>query len=158
MSSILVLRERLKQIYASYSIYIQKAAQFLLGLFVFWQINSNVGFMKNAASIFCTLGLAVVCTFFPCDYYGTCGYGIDPGTFLYIVIADCNRISRYFPSDVYFLFQIYTGKSVADPGECIGMCVEDSIYHTGSVWTSWNSGVGCTCILWSDILLYASFC
>ena len=65
MSSILVLRERLKQIYASYSIYIQKAAQFLLGLFVFWQINSNVGFMKNAASIFCTLGLAVVCTFFP---------------------------------------------------------------------------------------------
>ena len=57
-----------------------------------------------------------------------------------------------------FLFQIYTGKSVADPGECIGMCVEDSIYHTGSVWTSWNSGVGCTCILWSDILLYASFC
>ena len=65
MSSILVLRERLKQIYASYSIYIQKAAQFLLGLFVFWQINSNVGFMKNAASIFCTLGLAVICTFFP---------------------------------------------------------------------------------------------
>ena len=153
MSSILVLRERLKQIYASYSIYIQKAAQFLLGLFVFWQINSNVGFMKNAASIFCTLGLAVVCTFFPVIIMV-----LAAGTFLYIVIADCNRISRYFPSDVYFLFQIYTGKSVADPGECIGMCVEDSIYHTGSVWTSWNSGVGCTCILWSDILLYASFC
>ncbi len=53
MSSILVLKkERLKQIYASYSIYIQKAAQFLLGLFVFNLINSNVGFMKNAASIF----------------------------------------------------------------------------------------------------------
>ena len=63
MSSILVLRERLKQIYASYSIYIQKAAQFLLGLFVFWQINSNVGFMKNAASIFCTLGLQLSALF-----------------------------------------------------------------------------------------------
>ena len=156
MSSILVLRERLKQIYASYSIYIQKAAQFLLGLFVFWQINSNVGFMKNAASIFCTLGLAVVCTFFPVIIMVLAATALI--LVLYIVIADCNRISRYFPSDVYFLFQIYTGKSVADPGECIGMCVEDSIYHTGSVWTSWNSGVGCTCILWSDILLYASFC
>ena len=158
MSSILVLRERLKQIYASYSIYIQKAAQFLLGLFVFWQINSNVGFMKNAASIFCTLGLAVVCTFFPVIIMVLAATALILVHFYTLSLPIAIVSAVIFLLMYIFLFQIYTGKSVADPGECIGMCVEDSIYHTGSVWTSWNSGVGCTCILWSDILLYASFC
>ncbi len=111
MSSILVLRERLKQIYASYSIYIQKAAQFLLGLFVFWQINSNVGFMKNAASIFCTLGLAVICTFFPVIIMVLAATALILVHFLYIVIADCNRISRYFPSDVSFYFRFTPEKA-----------------------------------------------
>lgn len=65
MSNLLVLRERLKKLYAAYSIYFLKVLQFLLGLILFGAINSNVGFMKLASSLFCTVGLAVICTFLP---------------------------------------------------------------------------------------------
>lgn len=65
MSTLLVWRERLQNIYAEYSTYIQKALQFLAGLIVFGLINANIGFMEKASSVFCTAGLAVICTFFP---------------------------------------------------------------------------------------------
>ncbi|HJA65295.1 hypothetical protein B5F07_00605 [Lachnoclostridium sp. An169] len=65
MSTLLVWRERLQKVYAAYSIYILKGLQFILGLLVFGLINANVGYMEMASSVFCTLGLAVFCTFFP---------------------------------------------------------------------------------------------
>lgn len=65
MSTLLVWREKLQKIYASYSVYILKGLQFLMGLLVFGLINSNIGFMETASSVFCTGGLAVICTFFP---------------------------------------------------------------------------------------------
>lgn len=65
MSTLLVWKEQLQKIYARYSTYIVKALQFILGLCVFGFINSNVGFMKAASSIVCTLGLSVVCAFLP---------------------------------------------------------------------------------------------
>ena len=65
MSTLLVLREQMQQIYAKYSMYIIKALQFLFGILLFGAINANIGFMKSASSILCTLGLAVVCAFLP---------------------------------------------------------------------------------------------
>ncbi len=65
MSTLLVWREKLQRAYAAYSIYILKGLQFVLGLILFGLINSNIGFMKTASSIYCTAGLAVVCTFLP---------------------------------------------------------------------------------------------
>ena len=55
MNSLFVLRERIKQVYASYSSYIIKFAEFIMGLLVFGMINSNVGFMKSASSLVCTV-------------------------------------------------------------------------------------------------------
>lgn len=65
MSTLLVWRERLQKIYAAYSIYILKGMQFVMSLILFGLINSNIGFMEMASSIFCTVGLAVICTFLP---------------------------------------------------------------------------------------------
>ena len=65
MSTLLVWREKLQEIYAKYSTYILKALQLILGLVLFGLINANIGFMKMASSVFCTVGLAVICTFFP---------------------------------------------------------------------------------------------
>ena len=65
MSTLLVWREKLQEIYAKYSTYILKVLQFILGLILFGLINANVGFMEMASSVFCTAGLAVICTFFP---------------------------------------------------------------------------------------------
>lgn len=65
MSSLLVWREKFQKFYAGYSVYILKVLQFLMGLLLFGMINSNVGFMKTASSVFCTIGLSVICTFLP---------------------------------------------------------------------------------------------
>lgn len=65
MSTLLVWREKLQKIYASYSLYIAKFLQLIMGLILFALINGNIGYMEVAASVFCTLGLAVICTFFP---------------------------------------------------------------------------------------------
>lgn len=65
MSTLLVWREKLQKLYAAYSVYILKGIQFVLGLVLFGMINSNIGFMKMASSVFCTIGLAVICTFLP---------------------------------------------------------------------------------------------
>lgn len=65
MSTLLVWKEKLQKLYASYSVYIMKGMQFVLGLLVFGLINYNIGFMKLASSVFCTIGLAVICTFLP---------------------------------------------------------------------------------------------
>lgn len=65
MSSLLVWREKFQKFYANYSIYILKTLQLVMGLLLFWMINSNIGFMKTASSVFCTVGLAVICTFLP---------------------------------------------------------------------------------------------
>lgn len=65
MSTLLIWREKLQKLYVGYSIYILKGLQFVMGLVLFALINSNIGFMKAASSMFCTIGLAVFCTFFP---------------------------------------------------------------------------------------------
>lgn len=65
MSTLLVWRQKLQEIYAKYSTYILKALQLITGLVLFGLINTNIGFMKMASSVFCTAGLAVICTFFP---------------------------------------------------------------------------------------------
>lgn len=65
MSTLLVWKEQLQTLYTKYSNYATKILQFALGFCVFSLINSNVGFMKAAASTICTIGLAAVCTFLP---------------------------------------------------------------------------------------------
>lgn len=65
MSTLLVWKEQMQKIYARFSLYIMKAMQFVLGLFVFGLINSNIGFMKTAASVLCTVALSVICAFLP---------------------------------------------------------------------------------------------
>ena len=65
MSTLFVWREKLREIYAKHSTYILKALQLILGLVLFGLINVNIGFMEMASSVFCTVGLAVICTFFP---------------------------------------------------------------------------------------------
>ena len=40
MSTLLVLRERLRKLYAEHTIFIVKILQFVMGLLLFWMINS----------------------------------------------------------------------------------------------------------------------
>ena len=117
MSTLLVWREKLQRIYALYSIYIQKGLQFVTGLVLFWVINSNIGFMKPASSVFCTLGLAVICTFLPMTITVLAATALILAHFY----SDCACGARHFYFNVYFLFSFYPEKSMAcvDFGTCV---------------------------------------
>ena len=65
MSTLLVWKEKLQVYYGKYASVIDKVLKFVLGIAVFALINANVGFMKTAASVFVTLGLALICAFLP---------------------------------------------------------------------------------------------
>lgn len=65
MSELIVWREKIQNIYANYSLYIDKAIQFVLGIVTFFLINQNIGFMKSLATPVVSLALAVICTFLP---------------------------------------------------------------------------------------------
>lgn len=65
MSTLLVWKEQLQLFYGKYASYVDKVLKFILGLFVFGLINSNIGFMKSASSMVVTLGLSLICAFLP---------------------------------------------------------------------------------------------
>ena len=65
MDNLFVIREKMRELYASHSRIFDKAIQFVLALVTFYLINANVGFLKAAASPAATLALSVICTFFP---------------------------------------------------------------------------------------------
>lgn len=65
MSTLLGIREQLREIYAKYSFYITIGMRFALALLTLALINNNIGFMKMASSMAVTLGLSAVCAFLP---------------------------------------------------------------------------------------------
>lgn len=65
MSELLVWKEKLRKLYAKYSIYVDKGIQFVLAFATFMFVNSKLGYMKPIAQPVVTLVLAVLCTFLP---------------------------------------------------------------------------------------------
>lgn len=65
MSSLLVTKEYLKQIYAKNQVYIDPVLKFLMALVVFLLINVKTGYMERLDSIVVVLVLALFCSFMP---------------------------------------------------------------------------------------------
>lgn len=65
MSSLLEWKKKLQTVYADYSMYIDKAIQFMLALTTFLLISTRIGFMEKLANPIISVGLAAVCTFLP---------------------------------------------------------------------------------------------
>lgn len=72
MSTILVWKEQLQNIYAKHSKIVMWTMQFIMGLLVFGFINSSVGFMKQYATMPYTFALALVCAFLPLTIMVVC--------------------------------------------------------------------------------------
>lgn len=68
MDNIYAIRGKLGQFYAEYSKFIDKGIQFVLAMITFLVINSNVGFMKLAASPLVSVALALVAMFLPLNF------------------------------------------------------------------------------------------
>ena len=65
MMGLLVLKERLKEFYGKYDIYINPVFRFLFGLSAMLILNSNLGFMAKLTGPVPVLVTGLVCSFLP---------------------------------------------------------------------------------------------
>ncbi len=65
MTNILELREKLRDFYGKYEIYVVTGGKFILALVAFWLINSNMGYMEKLDNPAVVLLLALLCAFLP---------------------------------------------------------------------------------------------
>ena len=65
MTSLLELREKLRIFYGKYELYVVAGTKFILGLIVFFIINSEIGYMEQLNHPAVSLLLSLICTFLP---------------------------------------------------------------------------------------------
>ncbi len=65
MIGLLVFKEKLKQFYGKYNIYIVPVVKFLVGFLTFWLINANVGFMSKLKNPLIPVVMGLVASFIP---------------------------------------------------------------------------------------------
>lgn len=65
MTALLEIKQRMKEFYAKYDIYIIPAVKFCLALAAFLTINSQIGFMEKITSPVFSLLMALLCSFLP---------------------------------------------------------------------------------------------
>ena len=68
MRGLLEFREHLRQFYGAYSIFINKAGQFLLAMIVFWSINKTLGYFEILNNPIIIVGLSLICMFLPTGF------------------------------------------------------------------------------------------
>lgn len=65
MMGLLVFKERLKEFYARFELYITPVIKFLFSLLAFALMNKNIGFMTQLTEPYIPLVLALLCSFLP---------------------------------------------------------------------------------------------
>lgn len=65
MTDLLEIRDKIKNIYGKYDIYLKPLLKFILAACVFWLINGNIGYMSRISSLPVTLALSLACAILP---------------------------------------------------------------------------------------------
>ena len=65
MTSLIELKEKIKNFYGSYEFVVRPIIRFLAGLISLLLIKANVGYMDLLSSWIVVLGVAVICAFLP---------------------------------------------------------------------------------------------
>ena len=65
MIGLLVFKEKLKQFYGKYNIYIVPVVRFLVGFLTFWLIHANVGFMTKLKNPLIPVVMGLIASFIP---------------------------------------------------------------------------------------------
>lgn len=76
MTVVLELREKLRNFYGKYEIYVTAGTKFVLSLVSFFLINSRMGYMEKLNNPAVVLILALVCTFLPVNAMVVIGCGL----------------------------------------------------------------------------------
>ena len=65
MTALLELKQKIKEIYGQYEMYILPVLKFVLALVYFLWVNSNMGYMSQLNNVFVILILALICSILP---------------------------------------------------------------------------------------------
>ena len=65
MTALLELKQKIKNLYSQYEVYILPVLRFILALVYFEWINANMGYMTQLNNIFIVLILALICSILP---------------------------------------------------------------------------------------------
>lgn len=65
MTALLELKQKIKNLYGQYEIYILPVLRFVLGLVYFLWINANMGYMTQLDNVFLVVILALICSILP---------------------------------------------------------------------------------------------
>ncbi len=143
MNDLIVWRDKLQELYAMKSIYIDKAVQFVLALVTLLMINQNIGLMKAVATPVVAVALAVICTFLPPVVTAYVAAGLVIVHLFKLSIGVAARKTDLC-GNVYLLLQIYSEKGTSSAG------------HTGSIYASCSvCGAGCLCACtWMEFQQY----
>ena len=156
MIALLVLKEKLKQFYSKYSIYVTLAVKFLLGCLTFALISGNIGFMAKLNSPVILMGLAVVCAFLP--------YGVIVCLAAAVVLAHLSSVSLELTLILAVCFLIIAILYYSAWGQLSAaadsdfLSFQDPICHSASGWTFRKTGVCGSGGLWNICILYPSVC
>lgn len=96
MTALLELKQKIKNLYSKYEMYLQPLMKFILALVYFVWINSNMGYMSILDNIFVILILALICSILPSGMMIFTGFammlghsyalGIDVAGFMLVMI------------------------------------------------------------------------
>ncbi len=73
MTALLEMKQRMKEFYAKYDIYVIPAVKFCLALAAFLTINSQIGFMEKITSPVFSVLMALLCSFLPVNLIAVFG-------------------------------------------------------------------------------------
>ena len=73
MTALLEIKQRMKEFYAKYDIYVIPAVKFCLALAAFMSINSQIGFMEKITSPVFSVLMALLCSFLPVNLIAVFG-------------------------------------------------------------------------------------
>ena len=116
MTALLELKQKIKEIYGQYEMYILPVMKFVLALVYFLWINANMGYMSRLNNVFLVLILALICSILPSSAMMYIGFvlilvhsyalGIEIAAFMLVLIllesslsaipAGCGVVMYYF--------------------------------------------------------------
>lgn len=88
MSSLLEMREKIREFYGKYEVYLTPLFKFFLALVMLLCINANVGYMDKLNNAVIVLVVALMCSFLPAGFIVVVGVGFICGH-LYTVSLEC---------------------------------------------------------------------
>lgn len=152
MTALLEIKQRMKEFYAKYDIYIIPAVKFILAMAAFFTINSQIGFMEKITSPVISVLLALLCSFLPVNMiavFGSllmCAHAFALSLEVFAMTAGLLLI-------MYLLYFRLPRTGLCAGADAAGISASDSLCDPAGAGTGRRSGLCGAHGIWNNALL-----